>query len=52
TQCIKDTLNELRFKFKFNIKKESAFVLTVMTLTVLGPSGWIFAHLDDYKSRS
>ncbi|KAL3067254.1 hypothetical protein OYC64_017064 [Pagothenia borchgrevinki] len=30
---------------------ESMFVLTVMTVTILGPSGWILAHLDYYKSR-
>uniref|UniRef100_A0A3B4ZB72 Cytochrome c oxidase subunit 8A, mitochondrial n=1 Tax=Stegastes partitus TaxID=144197 RepID=A0A3B4ZB72_9TELE len=30
---------------------ESAFVLTVMTLTVLGPSGWILSHVDEYKTR-
>uniref|UniRef100_A0A672J8J6 Cytochrome c oxidase subunit 8A, mitochondrial n=1 Tax=Salarias fasciatus TaxID=181472 RepID=A0A672J8J6_SALFA len=31
---------------------ESMFVLTVMTLSILGPSGWILSHLEDYKSRS
>uniref|UniRef100_A0A3Q1BAQ4 Cytochrome c oxidase subunit 8A, mitochondrial n=2 Tax=Amphiprion TaxID=80969 RepID=A0A3Q1BAQ4_AMPOC len=30
---------------------ETAFALTVLTLTVLGPSGWILSHLDDYKTR-
>uniref|UniRef100_A0A672YNF0 Uncharacterized protein n=1 Tax=Sphaeramia orbicularis TaxID=375764 RepID=A0A672YNF0_9TELE len=26
-------------------------VSSVMSLTVLGPSGWILSHLDEYKSR-
>uniref|UniRef100_A0A8C2XKI0 Uncharacterized protein n=1 Tax=Cyclopterus lumpus TaxID=8103 RepID=A0A8C2XKI0_CYCLU len=30
---------------------QTIFVLTVMTVTILGPSGWILAHLDEYKSR-
>uniref|UniRef100_A0A3B4AJ32 Uncharacterized protein n=1 Tax=Periophthalmus magnuspinnatus TaxID=409849 RepID=A0A3B4AJ32_9GOBI len=30
---------------------QSLFVLTVMSLTILGPSGWILAHLEHYKSR-
>lgn len=31
--------------------QETAFVLTVMTVTLLGPSGYILSHLDDYKAR-
>ncbi|KAM7393879.1 hypothetical protein PAMP_020715 [Pampus punctatissimus] len=31
---------------------ESAFVLTVLSLATLGPSGWILAHLDHYKTRN
>ncbi|KAG9272073.1 cytochrome c oxidase subunit 8B, mitochondrial [Astyanax mexicanus] len=30
---------------------EQVFVMTVMFLTILGPSGWILAHLEDYKKR-
>ncbi|XP_060943567.1 cytochrome c oxidase subunit 8A, mitochondrial-like [Limanda limanda] len=30
---------------------ESMFVLTVMTLTVMVPSGWVLANLEDYKTR-
>ncbi|XP_068448349.1 uncharacterized protein [Clinocottus analis] len=30
---------------------QTIFVLTVMTVTLLGPSGWILGHLDEYKSR-
>ncbi|TDH15892.1 hypothetical protein EPR50_G00014160 [Perca flavescens] len=30
---------------------ESMFVLTVLTVALLGPSGWILAHLDHYKTR-
>ncbi|KAK7930194.1 hypothetical protein WMY93_006589 [Mugilogobius chulae] len=30
---------------------ETVFVLAVMSLTILGPSGWILAHLEHYKSR-
>uniref|UniRef100_A0A3Q3XLY6 Cytochrome c oxidase subunit 8B n=1 Tax=Mola mola TaxID=94237 RepID=A0A3Q3XLY6_MOLML len=28
---------------------EQAVALTVMFVTILGPSGWILAHLEDYK---
>nr|ACO14515.1 Cytochrome c oxidase polypeptide VIII-heart, mitochondrial precursor [Esox lucius] len=31
---------------------EQGFALTVMFITILGPSGWILAHLEDYKHRS
>ncbi|XP_033824380.1 cytochrome c oxidase subunit 8B, mitochondrial [Periophthalmus magnuspinnatus] len=30
---------------------EQAFALTVMFTTILGPSGWILAHLEDYKKK-
>uniref|UniRef100_A0A3B5KBH3 Uncharacterized protein n=1 Tax=Takifugu rubripes TaxID=31033 RepID=A0A3B5KBH3_TAKRU len=30
---------------------QTALVLTVLTVAILGPSGWILAHLDHYKSR-
>lgn len=30
---------------------ETAFVLTVMTVTLLGPSGYILSQLDDYKAQ-
>ncbi|KAK9539775.1 hypothetical protein VZT92_002275 [Zoarces viviparus] len=30
---------------------KTMFVLTVMTLTILGPAGWILSHLDEYKTR-
>ncbi|XP_051740541.1 cytochrome c oxidase subunit 8B, mitochondrial [Ctenopharyngodon idella] len=30
---------------------EQVFVMVTMFATVLGPSGWILAHLEDYKSR-
>ncbi|KAM7418776.1 hypothetical protein PAMA_016078 [Pampus argenteus] len=31
---------------------ESVFALTVLSLATLGPSGWILAHLDQYKARN
>lgn len=31
--------------------QETAFVLTVMTVTLLGPSGYILSQLDDYKAQ-
>uniref|UniRef100_A0A3Q0SN95 Cytochrome c oxidase subunit 8A, mitochondrial n=1 Tax=Amphilophus citrinellus TaxID=61819 RepID=A0A3Q0SN95_AMPCI len=36
---------------KDKIGAESVFVLMVMTLAILGPSGWILAHLDRYRTR-
>ncbi|XP_033490352.1 cytochrome c oxidase subunit 8B [Epinephelus lanceolatus] len=30
---------------------EQAIALTVMFITILGPSGWILAHLEDYKKK-
>uniref|UniRef100_A0A3B3YRJ3 Uncharacterized protein n=1 Tax=Poecilia mexicana TaxID=48701 RepID=A0A3B3YRJ3_9TELE len=30
---------------------ESVFVLAVMFVAVLGPSGWILSDLDNYKGR-
>ncbi|XP_013766958.1 cytochrome c oxidase subunit 8A, mitochondrial-like [Pundamilia nyererei] len=30
---------------------QSAFVLMVMSLAILGPSGWILSRLDHYKTR-
>lgn len=35
-----------------HVQQESAFVLTVMAAVVLGPSGWILAHLEHYKTRN
>uniref|UniRef100_A0A8D0CNL7 Uncharacterized protein n=1 Tax=Sander lucioperca TaxID=283035 RepID=A0A8D0CNL7_SANLU len=34
-----------------SVLQESMFVLTVLAVAVLGPSGWILAHLDHYKTR-
>ncbi|KAM9355034.1 cytochrome c oxidase subunit 8A, mitochondrial [Pholidichthys leucotaenia] len=31
---------------------ETVVALTVFTLTILGPSGWILAHLEDYKGKA
>lgn len=31
--------------------QETVFVLTVMTVTLLGPSGYILSQLDHYKAR-
>lgn len=33
------------------VQQQAMFVLTVLTVSILGPSGWILAHLDHYKSR-
>ncbi|XP_036964364.1 cytochrome c oxidase subunit 8B, mitochondrial [Acanthopagrus latus] len=30
---------------------EQAIALTVMFMTILGPSSWILAHLEDYKKK-
>uniref|UniRef100_A0A8C6UGX5 Cytochrome c oxidase subunit 8A, mitochondrial n=1 Tax=Neogobius melanostomus TaxID=47308 RepID=A0A8C6UGX5_9GOBI len=30
---------------------ESTVALGVFAVTILGPSGWILAHLEDYKKR-
>lgn len=34
-----------------HIQQQTALVLTVLTVAIVGPSGWILAHLDHYKSR-
>ena len=31
--------------------QEQAIAMGVMVVTILGPSGWILAHLEDYKKR-
>ncbi|XP_016375212.1 cytochrome c oxidase subunit 8B, mitochondrial-like [Sinocyclocheilus rhinocerous] len=30
---------------------EQVFVMVTMFVTILGPSGWVLAHLEDYKKR-
>ncbi|XP_024130224.1 cytochrome c oxidase subunit 8A, mitochondrial [Oryzias melastigma] len=30
---------------------ETTIGMGVFTLTILGPSGWILAHLEDYKKK-
>ncbi|XP_023253210.1 cytochrome c oxidase subunit 8B, mitochondrial-like [Seriola lalandi dorsalis] len=30
---------------------EQAIAMTVLMMTILGPSGWILAHLEDYKKK-
>lgn len=31
--------------------QESVFVMTVLTLAILGPSGWILSQIEHYKKR-
>ncbi|XP_014856205.1 PREDICTED: cytochrome c oxidase subunit 8A, mitochondrial-like [Poecilia mexicana] len=30
---------------------ESSIACAVFSATILGPSGWVLAHLEDYKKR-
>ncbi|XP_063053023.1 cytochrome c oxidase subunit 8B, mitochondrial [Engraulis encrasicolus] len=30
---------------------EQVFVMTVFFVTILGPSGWVLAHLESYKKK-
>ncbi|KAL6107324.1 uncharacterized protein ACO6RY_10987 [Pungitius sinensis] len=30
---------------------EQAVAMTVLFIAMLGPSGWILAHLEDYKNK-
>ncbi|XP_043084466.1 cytochrome c oxidase subunit 8B, mitochondrial [Puntigrus tetrazona] len=30
---------------------EQVFVMATMFVTILGPSGWVLSHLEDYKKR-
>lgn len=33
------------------VQQQTVLVLTVFSVAILGPSGWILSHLDHYKSR-
>uniref|UniRef100_A0A3B4XWR0 Uncharacterized protein n=1 Tax=Seriola lalandi dorsalis TaxID=1841481 RepID=A0A3B4XWR0_SERLL len=33
------------------VPQEQAIAMTVLMMTILGPSGWILAHLEDYKKK-
>uniref|UniRef100_A0AAX7V218 Uncharacterized protein n=1 Tax=Astatotilapia calliptera TaxID=8154 RepID=A0AAX7V218_ASTCA len=35
----------------FFVLTETAVGLGIFSLTILGPSGWILAHLEDYKKK-
>ncbi|XP_041651016.1 cytochrome c oxidase subunit 8B, mitochondrial [Cheilinus undulatus] len=30
---------------------EQAFAMTILFTAILGPSGWVLAHLEDYKQK-
>ncbi|XP_054894775.1 cytochrome c oxidase subunit 8A, mitochondrial [Poeciliopsis prolifica] len=30
---------------------ESSIALTMLSAAILGPSGWVLAHLEDYKKK-
>uniref|UniRef100_A0A3P8Y957 Uncharacterized protein n=1 Tax=Esox lucius TaxID=8010 RepID=A0A3P8Y957_ESOLU len=36
---------------KCHISAENIFVMTVFGLTILGPSGWILANVQNYQKR-
>ncbi|XP_023811294.1 cytochrome c oxidase subunit 8B, mitochondrial [Oryzias latipes] len=31
--------------------RDQTIAMTTMFITILGPSGWILAHLEDYKKK-
>lgn len=37
--------------FYLSLTQEQAFVLATMFVTILGPSGWILANLENYKKH-